>query len=246
MSRTDTDLRTLNGLAINFISKDPDFRLPEPLRSSLNNVFIRGKSSYQSEIVICNSSESFKNNKFTVKKAKVNAIYNALCLLTLTDTKNVKKVFDDYHKSKINRTKFKVTDNSLRSSSDEHLAAILFFQVTQDIRERVIKQLEKPTFDLFEHKLTSPFKHINGHPDDLKPMEILFDENICWLEVTEKYNLAEKFFANSDCRNALETIRSIGHRALENSPTCKALTLKTKALQQEAEDAWNYFQRIIK
>lgn len=244
MNSKSIDDRAVGRMAATYISKDPNFRLPNSLRHAINYIFTKD-SNYIKSLISTSTTESGNRKRHFTYKSKVNSVFNALCLLTFTETKNVKTIFSDYFESKNKHIEFKVKESLLRSTSDVHLSAVLFFQITENDRKNLIEQLNNPNFDLFEQKLASPFSHINTNPENLEPLKVLFDENIDWQHTTELYRLTECYLAKHNYCKALENLKKITNEALLSSPTIQNLEFKINAQRAEAEEAWNYFQKIL-
>lgn len=241
MISNQTDTRTLNQIAITFISKDTNYRLPEPLRAALNNIFVKS-GDYICSLTTQTDSERGERKRHSVYLSKVNSVYNALFLLTLTDTKNVKKIFTSYHKSK---AMLSIDENQLKCSSDAHLAAIMFFQIKEQDKIKILDQIRDSSFNLFEQKLASPFNPVNTNKRSLEILKVLFDESIDWQHIIELYRSSESYLSKGDYFNAMDTLSKINNEYLLSSPAIQSLKSRINAQRAETEDAWNYFQKIL-
>ena len=60
-----------------------------------------------------------------------------------------------------------------------------------------------------------------------------------------RYEEAERFFGDKQYEKAKEELRKLEEDAVIRLPVVEALNKKIKAIEAEAEEAWDYFQKML-
>lgn len=240
----DDGSRTIRRIASGFIN--PQCELPKKIHDSLNNIFIKGKTPYAEKVLSERVSDSGKKSLYEVKRGSENAIYNALCLLCISETRKVKSVFTEYYTRRIEKKwSYSVNASDLSSSYDLHLAATSFFGVTQANISVIIDTLQKPEFDLFKEKLPSPFAEYGDRHAHLERIQLLFDVDIDWREVIDIISKVEELESEKQFEKGLDKLFELKHQSCKELKPIKQLETRIKSQLNENKEALNYLKKIL-
>ncbi|WMN60902.1 hypothetical protein NI389_05700 [Pseudoalteromonas xiamenensis] len=236
--------RSIRRIATGLIN--PQCDLPKKLHDALNNIFIKGKIPYAKKVFTEKNTDSGGKNFYEVNRGSENAIYNALCLLCISETRNVKSIFTEFYKQKIQvKRTYIVNASDLCSSYDIHLAATSFFGVTPANISAIIDSLQKPEFDLFEHRLPSPFTEKGRQDIELEPIQLLFDVAIDWREVIDIISKVEELESAKKFELALKKLSEIKRLELKKLKFINQLEDRVTSQLNENKEALNYLKKIL-
>lgn len=219
-------------------------QFPEKIRNFLNTIFTKkdNVNLYRPK-VINEKVTDIKQNKHPIQLGKKHFVYNVLVIWYLfnSDTGKTKCLLQEY-------AEFGVCNSilgELIKSTEKQYFEFFCLGVVRENLQSIIECLKSPEFDLFTKKLPSPFS-LNGKSiQDISPMLIRYSEDVPWKNYLTQYQIAEGFFENKDYMKAKETLLKLEEIAGIRLPIVEALKKNINAVEQEAKEAWDYFQKIL-
>lgn len=218
--------------------------LPDSIRIPLNTIFTKksGANLYRPKI-ICEKTEGITQNKYPILKGRRHSVRNILCIWYLLngDTKKTKAFLQSYAKSGMTKTYEQVF---LELANHQYLQFFCLGVVRENVHE-IVETLKLPEFDLFKGKLPSPFFSNHDDPYDMSPILVAYSQDIPWEDYMERYEEAERFFGDKQYEKAKEVLRKLEEDAVIRLPVVEALNRKIKSIEAEANEAWEYFQKML-
>ena len=218
--------------------------LPDSIRIPLNTIFAKksGANLYRPKIV-CEKTKGIPQNKHPILKGRRNSVRNILCIWYLLngDTKKTKEFLQSYAKSGMTE---KYDQELLELANQQYLEFFCLGVVRENVYE-IIEALNSSEFDLFRDKLPSPFFSNQNDPSDISPILTAYSQVIPWEDYMGRYEEAEHFFGDKQYEKAKEVLHKLEEDAVIRLPVVEALNKKIKAIEAEAEEAWNYFQKML-
>lgn len=218
--------------------------LPEAIRNCLNTIFTKkAKANFYRPKVINENVIGQKQNKHPIRLGKKNFVYNVLVIWYLlnSDTGKAKSLLQEYGKyGKCNETL-----NELIQLTNQQYLEFFCLGVIRENVQQVIECLTSSNFDLFTKKLPSPFSTNKTRKFDISPILSIYTEDIPWESYMTQYQLAESFFDNKNYLKAKETLLRLEKIAVIRLPVIEALNRKISAIEDETNEAWDYFQNIL-
>ncbi len=241
-----TEIQSIGQIAVCFLSKNHEFKLPKTLHDALNNIFTKGTGDavkYQKE-VIYEEGKVNGNSSFAVIKGKKNAIHNSLCLYALLGTGDTKKLFQHYYSTK--QFPAKRDFSILKRRQTQHYLEYSCFGVSYENIKLIEQCLVNENFDLFTDKLPSPYAIQPGENMDLSPMLEIYGKGIPWDRYMEIYKEAEKYYEKRDYKGANKLLDELEQETVIHLPIVEFLKRKITAEIDEANEAMEYLQQILK
>ncbi len=218
--------------------------LPDSIRIPLNTIFAKksGANLYRTKIV-CEKTKGIPQNKHPILKGRRNSVRNILCIWYLLngDTKKTKEFLQSYAKSGMTE---KYEQELLELANQQYLEFFCLGVVRENVYE-IIEALNSSEFDLFRDKLPSPFFSNQNDPSDISPILTAYSQVIPWEDYMGRYEEAERFFGDKQYEKAKEVLHKLEEDAVIRLPVVEALNKKIKAIEAEANEAWEYFQKML-
>lgn len=237
----EVEVQSFLALARSYLKTE---KLPERIRNALNTIFTKedGASLYRSKI-IGESHDHITQNKYPIIKGRRYSVRNILCVWYLLngDTGKTKAFLQSYAKSGMTS---KFEKMLLELANQQYLEFFSLGVVRENIHE-IIEALKSDEFDLFTDKLPSPFFSNHDDPSDISPILIAYSQDIPWENYMSRYEDAEFNFNEKRYDKAKEILHKLEEDAVIRLPVVEALNKKIKAIEAEAEEAWNYFQKML-
>ncbi|NQZ09707.1 MAG: hypothetical protein HRT35_21360 [Algicola sp.] len=239
----DTGILTIGEHAQWFLRLQKKDRLPKVIHDALQNIFTKGNNKAESiafRKAVITSKEGAHNSKHLVNDGSEHAIYNALCLIYLIGTRETKKLFQQYYETI--RSPDKRDFSILNRETQQRYLAYFSLGIMNVNVENIRQALESDDFDLFKDKLPSPF---STESFDLTPMLTVYGQDIPWQDYLTKYQQAETCYEHKKYEQASQLLDELAQTTVLRLPVIDALRRKIKAEENEAEDAWDFFQQLI-
>jgi hypothetical protein len=226
--------------------------LPKKLNESLQTIFNKGSGdskrlfTFQHQVIIqapkVIGSASDKT-QVRVLEGRENAIFNALFIMLLSDTKTTKNIFKAYSDSSImNKNEHY---NILTNINESRFVRYYCLGVSSQGIKRVISLLTSNSFNLFEQKLPLDIFHLSSQHDPLKLVCPMVTEEIPWDEYMDFYKRAESFYKEKRLDEAMQVLQELINKPF-TIPIAHLLFDKIRSEQSENQEAFDYLQTFLK
>lgn len=218
-------------------------KLPKRIHDVLNTFFTKSdNSNHYRPKIINEKAVGQTQNKHPVLKGKKNAIHNILCIwYLLGDTKTTKQLMQEYAQKNVSE---KTLNNLIRLTQKQYLEFFCLGVVRENV-QKIIACLKSTDFDIFTQKLPSPFSTNKTDQFDISPLLTIYSKDIPWQFYMEQYQQAEEHFNKKRYNEARMILRKLESEAMIRLPIIEALNKNIDAIENEAEEAWNYFQKVL-
>ncbi|MDO6569011.1 hypothetical protein Q4561_18205 [Alteromonas sp. 1_MG-2023] len=239
---SEIEIQTFVDIAKSCLEAD---QLPEPIRIALYTILTKKTSASKSyhHIVINENVRGVPKNKSPLNKGKRDSIRNILILWYLfgADTNKTKSFLSAYAE----RRSLSSSIKELEKLANKQYLEFFCLGVVRENVESIIDKLTSSEFNLFEQKLPSPFFTTKKTPYDISPMRKLFSQEIPWQDYMERYKQADALFNEKKYSDAKQILIKLEQDTIVRLPVIESLNKNIKAQEDEALEAWEYFNKIL-